>query len=134
MTQQQEAHSETHLTESREYWWNKDYLQLLAERLNLSTCINLADIGCGHGLMAFLLAPYLPENAIVNGIDLEIKYVKKAKQKAKKFNKDSQVAFYFHIDLVTFTRDRVMRLRSRNPPYFAGAVIFVEKRLRLLVS
>ena len=95
MTQQQEAHSETHLTESREYWWNKDYLQLLAERLNLSTCINLADIGCGHGLMAFLLAPYLPENAIVNGIDLEIKYVKKAKQKAKKFNKDSQVAFYF---------------------------------------
>lgn len=95
MTEYKEAHSESHLVESREYWWNPDYLALLAERLNLKACQKIADIGCGLGLLAFQLSPFLPSGARVVGVDSEKKYVKRAIQKAKKVHKQNGVHFDF---------------------------------------
>jgi ubiquinone/menaquinone biosynthesis C-methylase UbiE len=79
-----QAHSEDHLVESRKYWWNDDYLDLLAQRLELDQCTALADIGCGKGMMAFKLAPHLPEGARVFGLDIEPRYIRAAKRQAKK--------------------------------------------------
>lgn len=92
-----ERHSESHLTESREYWWNDDYIALLAQRLNLNECQHLADIGCGQGLMAFLFAPHLADDASVIGIDYEKKYIKQATQKARKVSRDTGVSFNFEV-------------------------------------
>lgn len=91
----QELHSESHLVESREYWWNPDYLNLLAERLNLDECQNMAEIGCGHGMMSFLFAKHLPSNAHVTGIDNETQYIKRARQKARKVAQKTSVNFDF---------------------------------------
>lgn len=81
--------------ESREYWWNPDYLELLANRLDLSSVKHLADIGCGLGMLAFQLSDFLPSDAQVTGIDFEKKYVKRATQKARKVHKRNGVHFDF---------------------------------------
>lgn len=77
------AHSIDHFGEAREYWWNEDYLSLLAQRLELDQCHQLADIGCGQGSLSLRLAPYLPAGAHVTGIDLEADHLKVARQKAR---------------------------------------------------
>lgn len=97
MTEYKEAHSESHLVESREYWWNQDYLQLLAQRLELESCQKIADIGCGLGLLAFQLSSFLAEGAMVKGVDSEKKYVKRATQKAKKVHLKTGVQFEFMV-------------------------------------
>ncbi|RMG60014.1 MAG: methyltransferase domain-containing protein [Bacteroidetes bacterium] len=89
------GHSEDHLGEAREYWWNDDFLDLLAHRLDLSNCHQLADIGCGKGLMSFRLAPFLAEGAEVYGIDREARYIKAAQQRVKREKTDNKVSFQF---------------------------------------
>lgn len=90
-----QAHSQDHLGESREYWWNEDYLELLARRLSLKDCKSVADIGCGNGLMSLNVANYLPEGASIKGLDFEKRHLKKARQKVRKSEKSSGVDFEF---------------------------------------
>lgn len=88
-----EAHSVDVLTEGREYWWNEDFLELTARRLNFSECRNVADIGCGTGTMSFALAPHFSSEAVVYGLDAERLHIRKAIQRARK--DDSGRAFKF---------------------------------------
>lgn len=62
-------HSSAYFGEERDYWWNDDYLDLLARRLRLDRVESLADIGCGIGHWGGLLARYLPAGATTIGID-----------------------------------------------------------------
>jgi len=89
------AHSEDHLVDARDYWWNEDYLGLMAERLELFHCRRLADIGCGKGMMGLKLAAFLSPGAQVYGLDLERKYIKAAKQTVKQRNPAPDVHFHF---------------------------------------
>ena len=41
--QEEKRHSEDHLGPAREYWWNEDYLELLARRLYLETYKRFVD-------------------------------------------------------------------------------------------
>ncbi|MDP5169371.1 MAG: class I SAM-dependent methyltransferase, partial [Bacteroidia bacterium] len=95
--QQATAHSESHLNAAREYWWNEDYLALLADRLDLLQCETLADIGCGKGMMAFKFAPYLQPGAQVFGVDQEPKYIKAADRAAKKQGAYSAIKYDFTV-------------------------------------
>jgi ubiquinone/menaquinone biosynthesis C-methylase UbiE len=92
---QDKAHSEEHLVDAREYWWNEDYLSLLAERLELDQCRAMADLGCGKGMMSFRFASYLSPGASIYGLDLERKYIKAAKQRVKHRNPTPDVQFFF---------------------------------------
>jgi len=94
-TKRKKAHSEDYLVDSRDYWWNEDYLALLADRLDLDQCENLADIGCGKGMMAFRLCYYLPEFAQIWGIDKEAQYIKAANRYATKKMHPTPVDFHF---------------------------------------
>lgn len=89
------AHSEDHFGEARAYWWNEDFLSLIAERLALDTCRSALDIGCGTGEMTFRLAPYLAQNASVTGLDQEENHLKKARQQARHRKKSRQADFSF---------------------------------------
>ncbi len=91
------SHSESHLNDAREYWWNEDYLALLADRLDIIDCESLADIGCGKGMMAFKFAPYLPPGAAVFGIDQDPKYIRAARRSAQKQGALSSLSFEFSI-------------------------------------
>jgi ubiquinone/menaquinone biosynthesis C-methylase UbiE len=90
---QKSAHSEDVFGEDREYWWNEDFLELMAERLGLDQCKSIVDVGCGIGALAFKLSPYFPSGSSLTGVDLEKKHVKKAKQRTRKMRKD--VSFNF---------------------------------------
>jgi ubiquinone/menaquinone biosynthesis C-methylase UbiE len=92
---QPKAHSEAHLVDARDYWWNDDYLGLMAERLDLIQCQSMADIGCGKGMMALKLAGFLSPGAQVFGLDRERRYIKAAKQKVRHRNPAPDVHFHF---------------------------------------
>ena len=89
------AHSADHFGEARSYWWNEDFLSLMAERLELSDCRTVADIGCGIGEMTFRLAPYLSPEATVIGLDQEESHLKKARQKARHRKEVKNIDFTF---------------------------------------
>lgn len=88
-------HSIDHLGESREYWWNDDFLELLSERLGWNDCKTVADIGCGNGIMSINVAKHLPEGAIIKGLDFEKRHLKSARQKVRKSKKTDGVDFEF---------------------------------------
>lgn len=71
-------HSEAFLTEYRDFWWNHDFLELMAKRWNLKDANSIADLGCGLGHWSRLLYQFLKPNSKLVGVDLEPKYVKKA--------------------------------------------------------
>ncbi|MEQ9438763.1 MAG: class I SAM-dependent methyltransferase [Cyclobacteriaceae bacterium] len=89
------SHSEDHLGEAREYWWNDDYLALIAQRLDAKSCHQVADIGCGKGSMTFRLAPYFAEEATITGVDFEKSYIKAARQKARHRRAPQNRHFFF---------------------------------------
>lgn len=62
-------HSSAYFGEERDFWWNDDYLDLLARRLCLDQVGTLADIGCGIGHWGGLLARYLAPGARLIGVD-----------------------------------------------------------------
>ncbi len=89
------AHSADHFGEARAYWWNEDFLSLMAERLELATCRSALDVGCGTGEMTFRLAPYLSQNASVTGLDQEESHLKTARQRARHRKKAPRTDFSF---------------------------------------
>lgn len=78
------AHSADHFGEARSYWWNEDFLALIAERLSIKTHRTALDVGCGTGEMTFRLARYLDETASIIGLDREASHLKRARQRARK--------------------------------------------------
>ena len=62
-------HSSAYFGEERDYWWNDDYLELLARRLRLDQVCRVADIGCGIGHWGGLLARHLPPGAELIGVE-----------------------------------------------------------------
>jgi len=92
---EKKPHSIDYFGEERDFWWNEDYLELLAKRFNLAEKNVLVDVGCGYGQMAFLLSEFMKENASVYGFDLEKEHIARA-QKIVKSGK-SQKKFSFQV-------------------------------------
>jgi len=68
------AHSEEWFKAYRDFWWNPDFLELMAKRLDLGACRRLLDVGCGQCHWSRLLVPFLQKPSEVHGIDLEPKW------------------------------------------------------------
>ena len=73
-----QPHSAEWFGEQRDYWWNRDFLDLMAGRWRLSEATSLADIGCGLGHWSRLLYPYLRPPARHAGVDREPRWVAEA--------------------------------------------------------
>ena len=69
MSDDSRPHSSAYFGEERDYWWNDDYLDLMARRLRLDRVGTLADIGCGIGHWGGLLARHLAPGADLIGVD-----------------------------------------------------------------
>jgi SAM-dependent methyltransferase len=68
-------HSAEQFGPQRDYWWNRDFLDLMATRWRLREASSLADIGCGLGHWSRLLYPYLRTPARLVGVDREERWV-----------------------------------------------------------
>jgi SAM-dependent methyltransferase len=66
-----DLHSAAWFGPLRDYWWNRDFLELMARRLGLGDVGSLADIGCGVGHWSRLLFPLLRPEATLFAVDRE---------------------------------------------------------------
>ncbi len=64
-------HSCDYFTPVRRYWWNADFLELMARRWALSAARSALDVGCGVGHWSAVLRALLPAKATLLGIDRE---------------------------------------------------------------
>jgi ubiquinone/menaquinone biosynthesis C-methylase UbiE len=76
------SHSAEHFGDTRDYWWNLDFLELMGKRLSLDRVQNVLDVGCGVGHWGQLLAKVIAPSARVQGIDRDPLWVEKAAARA----------------------------------------------------
>src|SRR5580765_1046343 len=70
-----QPHSAEQFGEQRDFWWNKDFFDLMAKRWRLAEASSLADIGCGRCHWSRLLYPYLRGSARLTAMDREKQWV-----------------------------------------------------------
>jgi cyclopropane fatty-acyl-phospholipid synthase-like methyltransferase len=70
-------HSAEYFGDTRDHWWNRDYLELMAKRWGLAQVRSVLDLGCGLGRWGRTLAPLLAGAQVV-GVEREPEWVKKA--------------------------------------------------------
>jgi SAM-dependent methyltransferase len=79
----QASHSAEYFGDTRDHWWNKDFLRLMAERWKLDAVHDVLDVGCGIGHWGMLLASVMREDVRVTGIDRETSWVEQASARAR---------------------------------------------------
>lgn len=76
-------HSAEYLAlETREFWWNPDFLDLMATRWRLSDARRVLDVGAGLGHWGQLLLPRCHPDATLTGLEREPEWVAKATARA----------------------------------------------------
>ncbi|GAA4384046.1 hypothetical protein GCM10023088_51900 [Actinomadura verrucosospora] len=66
--------------DQRDFWWNDDFIDLLAQRWRLADAESLADIGCGLGHWSRLLFPHLRSGARLLGVDRQGEWLRCARE------------------------------------------------------
>ncbi len=74
-------HSAIYFGDARDFWWNADFLDLMARRLDLSRHRRVLDVGCGYGHWTRLWLPRLPAGVEVTGVDREARSLAHAKDR-----------------------------------------------------
>jgi SAM-dependent methyltransferase len=77
-----DSHSAEYFGDTRDYWWNRDFLELMAKRLSFDRIFEVLDVGCGVGHWGQLLANLIPSSARVQGVDRDPLWVEKAAARA----------------------------------------------------
>ncbi len=75
-------HSAEYFGDYRDYWWNRDFLELMARRLNFTHIGNVLDVGCGVGHWGQTLSTLLPLHAHFTGVDREEQWITQATQRS----------------------------------------------------
>lgn len=78
-------HSAAYFGEQRDFWWNRDFLELMVKRWGVGQISSVLDVGCGIGHWGQMLSTVLPEKVKITGIDREPVWVEKAQQRVKGF-------------------------------------------------
>jgi SAM-dependent methyltransferase len=77
-----DSHSAEYFGDTRDFWWNLDFLELMGKRLSLDRVRDVLDVGCGVGHWGQLLANILPSGTRVHGVDRDPVWVEKAAARA----------------------------------------------------
>lgn len=75
-------HSAEYFGDSRDFWWSRDFLELMARRWKLRDVHRALDVGSGVGHWGRLLQPFLAAGARVKGIDREAAWVEEGARRA----------------------------------------------------
>jgi ubiquinone/menaquinone biosynthesis C-methylase UbiE len=68
------GHSELYFSDYRDFWYNEDFIELMAKRWGLGQYSTLLDIGAGLCHWSQLLAPYLKHHSSVTAYDNDPKW------------------------------------------------------------
>jgi len=71
-------HSAHYLNDTRDLWWNRDFLALLAQRAGLADVRRALDVGAGHGHWTRTVAGLLSPQARITGVEREEAWVQRA--------------------------------------------------------
>lgn len=77
-----QEHSAEYFGDTRDHWWNRDFLELVVRRLRLDEARDVLDVGCGIGHWGLLLASLLPEHVRFAGVEREPRWVAEAAERA----------------------------------------------------
>jgi ubiquinone/menaquinone biosynthesis C-methylase UbiE len=75
-------HSEAVLSDRRDWWWNEDYLELVARRLRLAEHAAVLDVGSGQGHWGQRLLRWCAPGVQLSGVDGEPAWVVHAAARA----------------------------------------------------
>ena len=90
----EKAHSEEYIhAESRDYWYNKDFFELIISRFKLNGIESIADIGCGNGYMLLKFIKHISSVKNVFGLDREKIFLEEAAEKITALNKKIKYRF-----------------------------------------
>lgn len=78
-------HSALYFGDTRDHWWNDDFIALMAQRLELTRHRRVLDVGCGYGHWARVWLPHLAPGARLTGIDPESRSVDEARSRTAAF-------------------------------------------------
>ena len=78
----EKPHSADYFGDTRDFWWNRDFLELMSCRWKLHAVRRALDVGCGVGHWGRCLAPFLPTGASITGIDREAQWIEEARKKS----------------------------------------------------
>ena len=106
-----QPHSAEWFGDQRDFWWNRDFLDLMARRWRLSEAGSLADVGCGLGHWSRLLYPYLRAPARLAGVDREPRWVAEAERRFRNAFPDGEPAS------LTFTQGEATRIPLPDNPF-----------------
>lgn len=74
------GHSENYFGDYRDFWWNKAFLDMTAQRLDLGKHDSMLDVGCGNGHWTRTLAPYLKPRTKITAVDSDPRWFKENKE------------------------------------------------------
>ena len=86
-------HSAEQFGPQRDFWWDRDFLDLMARRWRLEEASSLADVGCGLCHWSRLLFPYLRKPARLAAVDREPQWVVEAEKNFRRALPDAQLSF-----------------------------------------
>jgi SAM-dependent methyltransferase len=77
------AHSAEYFGDTRDHWWNVDFLRLMVQRWKLDDARNVLDVGSGIGHWGMLLGSVMSSDALFTGVDREQRWVDHATERAR---------------------------------------------------
>ena len=93
MTTADAPHSAHYLNDTRDLWWNADFLNLVATRADLRRVQRALDVGAGLGHWTRTVATLLPPGARITGLEREAAWVTRAAPAAGRTAGDVDIDF-----------------------------------------
>lgn len=86
-------HSAEYFGEQRDFWWHRDFLQLMAKRWRLPEAPRILDVGCGVGHWGRLMLSLVSDRATLVGVDREPQWVEQATVRAQQLGLSSRATY-----------------------------------------
>ncbi len=90
--EESKGHSEEYFGDCRDYWYNHDFLELMAKRWELSDVKTLLDVGCGQGHWTRIVSSFLDKNSVVTAVDSDPKWAQES-DKLREFFAKREIGF-----------------------------------------
>ena len=86
------GHSEEYFGDFRDYWYNLDFLELMAKRWELEKVNTLLDVGCGQCHWTRIISAFLKKGSVVTAVDFDPKWTRE-NDKLREFFAEREIDF-----------------------------------------